>query len=101
MPRVRDPEKQREYHRSWKMRTRYGITVEEYETMLVEQDGRCAICGSAESRGRGGRLSVDHNHETGEVRGLLCQPCNLALGTLEQHLSAAFVYLGGDDVSRN
>lgn len=100
----RSPEaarKQSDYHRRWKLRTRYGITPERYDEMLAEQNNRCAICGGTDVRGTGANLSVDHNHRTGEVRGLLCQPCNLALGHLEEYLSKAFVYLGGDDVSRN
>ena len=54
----------------------YGIkdmTVELYEKMLKEQNGKCFICGSL-SNGR--NLDVDHSHETGEVRGLLCAQCN-------------------------
>lgn len=86
------------YHRAWKLKTRFGLDPEDYEEMLEKQDGRCAICGSLPD---GQHLSVDHNHETGDVRGLLCQPCNLALGHLERHLSSAFVYLGGDSPSRN
>jgi hypothetical protein len=63
----------------------YGITYEEYEQMLSDQDGVCAICGQDElnEHGRTGkkfRLSVDHCHATGAVRGLLCQKCNRAMG---------------------
>ena len=51
----------------------FGITPEEYERLLALQDGRCAIC---ERRPRARRLAVDHDHGTGEVRGLLCTRCN-------------------------
>lgn len=55
----------------------YGLTPEAYMDLFVAQDGHCAIC-LAEPKTR--RLCVDHDHETGAVRGLLCPPCNAALG---------------------
>ena len=58
---------------------RYGITVEDYDRMYAEQNGRCAICGLHQSQQQR-RLHVDHDHETGEVRGLLCMNCNSLLG---------------------
>lgn len=56
----------------------YGITEEEYENLLKYQDNKCAICGTTDW----GRPSpcIDHNHKTGEVRGLLCNRCNRTLG---------------------
>lgn len=57
---------------------RYGITLAEYEALMVEQGGGCAIC--HEPCRTGSRLSVDHCHETGAVRGLLCRNCNAGLG---------------------
>jgi hypothetical protein len=60
------------------LRSKYGISVEQYETMLKEQGGVCAICGGVNKDKR--RLSVDHCHETGRVRGLLCRICNSNLG---------------------
>jgi hypothetical protein len=68
-------EEMAEYH----LNRRYGITLEDYDNLLLSQGGGCAICGSDDSGGRG-RFSIDHNHETGEVRGLLCGPCNRGLG---------------------
>lgn len=74
--RHRDYEKIREA--AW--RRRYGISREDYERLLKEQDGVCAIC-STDTVGRGHEyFHVDHNHETGEVRGLLCDKCNRGLG---------------------
>jgi hypothetical protein len=60
---------------------KYGITVEDYYRTLDEQDGRCAICGT-EEYGRVGatRFSLDHCHDSGRFRALLCNPCNLGLG---------------------
>lgn len=66
---------------------KYGLTPDEYDAMVEEQDGRCAICG--EQR----KLSVDHCHETGRVRGLLCVPCNGWLGFVEKYLPQAQAYL--------
>lgn len=56
----------------------YGLTLDEYQAMLAKQGGSCAICGDEPSEGK--RLNVDHNHETGAVRDLLCRWCNYALG---------------------
>ena len=71
----------------WK---RYGLTRTDYFRMLTSQDGGCAIC-----RCPPGflRLAVDHDHATGEIRGLLCQKCNVGLGFLEGYLKAAVTYL--------
>lgn len=65
------------------LKPRYGITIEEYDTMLAAQAGVCAICKQNPPNGRILKLAVDHDHATGEVRGLLCQRCNMALHFLE------------------
>jgi hypothetical protein len=59
---------------------RYGITEESFYSMLDQQQNRCAICGREFDRSREGAASVDHDHLTGSVRGLLCKLCNLGLG---------------------
>lgn len=64
--------------RKWQYKKKYGITVEDYDRMLVEQKGVCAICKGLPNGA--GRYHVDHNHKTGEVRGLLCYRCNALLG---------------------
>lgn len=56
---------------------KYGITVEDYDRLLAQQQGLCAICGS--ERGATS-FHVDHDHNTGKVRGFLCARCNIALG---------------------
>lgn len=63
---------------------KYGITADDYETMLIGQGGGCAFCAKRpEDQNRYSTyLHVDHDHETGRVRGLLCGSCNLALGRL-------------------
>lgn len=73
----------------------YGITVEQFDAMLVEQGGVCKVC-SGPAMGKG-RYHVDHDHETGLVRGLLCHKCNVALGMVRDsisHLQALIDYLG-------
>lgn len=58
----------------------YGITAEQYGAMAAQQRGGCAICGKAPD---GKPLHIDHCHQSGRVRALLCSPCNLALGRFE------------------
>jgi hypothetical protein len=73
----------------------YDITVKEYEHMRFLQKGRCCICGIHESEHKS-RLYVDHDHDTGKVRGLLCHKCNTGLGFLcdsIEILEKALVYL--------
>jgi hypothetical protein len=65
--------------RAWQLQTLYGITVQEYDLLLNKQDNQCAICGT-EACMTGRVFAVDHNHDTGEVRGLLCGKCNIGLG---------------------
>lgn len=56
----------------------YGMSPEQYDKMLKEQGNGCAICGGVNVDNR--RLAIDHNHETGKIRGLLCHYCNIGLG---------------------
>ena len=58
---------------------RYGITTEQYKEMLEKQGHKCGICGTKQERLRK-RLFIDHDHDTGAVRGLLCMKCNSGLG---------------------
>lgn len=67
------------------LRHRYGIGIDEYEAMLERQSGECAICGRADSGIEGKTLHVDHCHETGKVRGILCHPCNNGLGRFDDN----------------
>lgn len=81
----RDLEKRKAFHRRQNYRRLYSLTVEEYEQMLRNQNGVCAICGTAPKKKR---LHVDHNHYTGKVRALLCAGCNLIAGFLEHQKRA-------------
>ena len=63
----------------------YGCTSAEFDAMFTTQQGKCAICRLPETstqKGRPRRLSVDHDHVTGRIRGLLCGACNTGLGSL-------------------
>lgn len=73
------------------LKRNYGITLVEYNEMLEIQEGLCAICGNPEtSRDHRTKelraLAVDHNHDTGEVRGLLCGDCNTGIGLLQDDI---------------
>lgn len=90
----KDPEAYRTTQRRAALKKLYGLTIEDYERLLSEQNGVCAICKRVCKTGR--RLAVDHCHETGRVRGLLCANCNHVLGKLNDDvelLQAAVSYL--------
>lgn len=78
---------------------KYGLTLEEYEKLQLEQNGLCAICKKLETRkfkGKIAKLSVDHDHITGKYRGLLCNACNTGLGKFQDNilvLEATIEYL--------
>jgi len=103
--RIKNKDKLREQDREWKKKNRqniatlariryqknsqkeldrirfkkYGITGEEFRTIVQKQNGRCPIC----SRTIDKNLSVDHNHDTGKIRGIICNKCNLSIGNAE------------------
>ena len=74
----------------------YGISIDDYNKLLTEQNNCCAICGTSEPGGKHDAFNVDHCHDTGKVRGLLCKSCNIALGEFKDDvdtLQKAVVYL--------
>ena len=76
-------------------RRNYGIGIEDYNEAFAEQEGGCAICGTHQSE-LAKRLYVDHDHDTGKFRGLLCPPCNTGLGQFRDNtelLANAISYL--------
>ena len=94
----RDINKERvnQYHRKNKMKTRYGITVEEYDRLFLKQEGKCKICGTTDTSPNK-NFAVDHCHTTKVIRGLLCGACNKALGLMQDdvtRLTSAIQYLG-------
>lgn len=63
--------------------SKYGLTLEQYNSLRDKQDYKCAICNKHESKFTKA-LHVDHNHKTGKVRGLLCDSCNRAIGHFKE-----------------
>lgn len=93
-----DPERfERLLRRQHKRRcAQYGLTVDGHAALLSVQGGGCAICGEVDGDSLGRGLSIDHCHETGTVRGLLCANCNNGLGRFKDNptlLSRASSYL--------
>lgn len=80
-----NPEKMRVIYRKCQLK-RFGLTIEEFNALADAQGGVCAICGGPPQKNKS--LAVDHCHETGIVRGLLCQKCNRAIGWLGDSLPA-------------
>lgn len=79
--------------KSYTLRKRYGIDLAEYERLLAEQGGVCKVCHQPPFDGQ--CLHVDHDHETGQVRSLLCARCNWFIGSIENGLlPLALAYLG-------
>jgi hypothetical protein len=77
--------------RKWHFAKKYGITPDDFDVLLLCQNNVCAICSS-----RRKTMCVDHDHSTGEVRGVLCRSCNVALGQMEDNvawLARAIEYL--------
>lgn len=88
---------------AWFRLANYGLTKTQFETLLKEQGGCCAICQRnfddvKPHRNKATSIVVDHNHESNTVRGLLCNDCNVSLGHLEKHspswIQSALTYIG-------
>ena len=99
-------QKSREYYHNNKvnvkdtyLQTNYGITLKDYNFLLEKQNEKCKICNSECSTGKS--LAVDHNHETGKIRGLLCKNCNTSIGLLKENISVlenAIIYLSFHEI---
>jgi len=75
---------------------RYGIEMQEYRRLLLKQNSVCAICRKPERTERNNLLTIDHDHVSGHVRGLLCSHCNRAIGLLQDEpkiIAAAAAYV--------
>ena len=83
----RNPEKVSKSSRKYLLKKRFSseITPDLYEELYEKQHGKCAICGISKIE-LGKHLSIDHDHKTGEIRGLLCNRCNMALGGLNENV---------------
>lgn len=101
----RNPEKVKLYNKHWEERNKellprihknhnlkyqFGITIEDYDNIVKKQNGKCKICGKLPGQRA---LAVDHNHQTNQIRGLLCIRCNLTLGWFEKHKKEIKGYL--------
>lgn len=73
------------YHKDRHLRSSYGITLEQYNEIADLQGNKCCVCGKHAEDTHRKRLFVDHCHSTGEIRGLLCQQCNTALGMVDDN----------------
>ena len=77
-------EDRREYMKKANLKGLYGISLDDFEALWAKQRGRCAIVSCRRPLElRAGGYAIDHNHTSGKVRGILCTPCNLALGWYE------------------
>jgi len=97
---AKDPERKQEYYyklgRERVLKSRYGLSLADYDRMLELQSGACAICGSKSPGDKDANFHVDHCHTTGAVRGLLCNRCNIGLGFFSDdvgRLAKAIEYL--------
>jgi hypothetical protein len=77
---AKNPQKVLAIERKSKLKITYGITPDQYDDLLVRQNGKCAICAVKKPGGRTKMFFIDHCHNTGSVRGLLCMRCNTGLG---------------------
>lgn len=75
-------EQQKRSMRNWRLKV-YGLTPDDYIDMYEQQEGKCLLCGESGETFGGRRLHIDHDHETGKVRGLLCGLCNAGIGMLK------------------
>lgn len=78
------------YKPSWRryhLKKNYGITPDEWNDMLIQQDGRCAICSRDFSEINKKHIHVDHNHMTGAIRQMLCHKCNQGIGSFNEDVS--------------
>lgn len=96
--RLKNMDRIRRQGRDRALQVKYELTLPEYETMLAAQNHRCAICDTDKAVVRRSHYSwrVDHCHDTGKVRALLCHNCNIALGLLKENvqtLEAMIKYL--------
>jgi hypothetical protein len=77
----RTPEQRKIDNKKNRLRAKYDMSLPEFESLVQQYGGKCGTCGNSEN------LCVDHNHATGEVRGILCDSCNLAIGFAKEDVS--------------
>jgi hypothetical protein len=91
--------KKRISNRKYELKKRFNLTLEDYDLLLSTQHNRCKIC-ELHVSDLPNSLAVDHCHQTGKIRGLLCTNCNLGLGNFrdnKNYLAAAIAYMDDYD----
>ena len=77
--------------KTYDLKCKYGLTPKDYLSLFNKQKGRCLICNKTNTRkhksGKNFDLHVDHNHKTGQIRGLLCGKCNLGVGLFNENIN--------------
>jgi hypothetical protein len=84
-----NPERHAANQRRAHLKKKYGLSEADFDALVLAQDGKCKICLKTPR----GRLHVDHSHDTGKIRGLLCTGCNTRLGWFEQYEGVVTTYL--------
>ena len=77
----------KDYQKYWKLKQQYGITLHDYNDILLKQNNCCKICGVHKDNAGIKGLSADHCHDQGHVRGLLCSKCNFGLGSFKDDIT--------------
>jgi len=97
---LKNPEKWKSRRRQYCLKAKYGITEDKYLELLEKQGGKCALCDKRAEDERHGVLRIDHCHDTGRVRGLLCDNHNLAIGKIgdtEEAILKILEYIRGEN----
>jgi hypothetical protein len=81
------PEIKMKHAERWHIKE-YGISLQDREVIMKEQDGKCAVCGDILIK-EGNKTCLDHNHITGKIRGIVCHNCNCALGYIKDNSDIA------------
>lgn len=80
---LKNKEKQKIYNKKSHLKIRFGLSVEEYDTMIKKQNNKCASCGiTFNENNNSERPCIDHDHKIGKIREILCNNCNLTLGIM-------------------
>jgi hypothetical protein len=82
----RNPKRHKEIKRNSDLKAKYGISLATYNQMLRDQGHQCMLCEEKHGKTSWTTLVVDHNHQTGQVRGLLCRRCNSAIGFVDERV---------------
>lgn len=79
----RNRDHRKAYQRAYQINKKYGVDEEWFASLSLKQKGVCAICGQFDGTGKWKKLVIDHDHNTGKIRGLLCNECNRGIGYLK------------------